>query len=353
MRKQPDSLSGHPKNTIAEKVMLSQAQAIGAISIAVLAALSACKIDGHTSRESLMQDENTPAEVESESFRYECEVDGTRVLSNTVSPEVFMAAYNEAKNYIGGPYWEPDVLYIEYGNDAEDLGPGNHSLTQLSRTDVNARTVTTDDNSMEHELVHWLIGPTQIPLILQEVIASGIEGENTEYSYEDLDREFVSVSHDNGIAVLGSPMTAIRYAALQQVGHRYRNQWQEVLADATELGEDLDFEKLALFLSSYGIEHHILNPTQTGEYKGIIRASNFGRDGFILFRFRKVEDDTSEYPWTGPYNLLFRDIYGNQATMANRSMQGLAFIELPPGLTPDEIDAMMAVFPDGRLERNF
>ena len=60
-----------------------------------------------------------PVEGKIERKKYQLEIDGFWVESDTISPEDFKKAYIETKEKLGGIYWQPEKLSVEYGNVAK------------------------------------------------------------------------------------------------------------------------------------------------------------------------------------------------------------------------------------------
>lgn len=347
MAKKRPSRRENPNQEQRVKSVVPKPLVIGAIAAGILAAVLALK----NNESDPINTTDTISSVEAESYLHEYEVDGMRVMSNSVPMNEFIVAYQSAKDYIGGPYWDPGTLHIEYGTAHEEVVQQS-GFQQFSLTQVENRSIITDRRSLEHELVHYLIGPNNMPLLLEEAIASGVEGESPDFEYDELDRIIVSMAHPDGM-FSESPLTQLRYEALRNVGYRHRNQWRQIFTDLMESGEEISFENLAEFLSRYGIEHEVFNPAEGGHYIEVIRTNREGYEGFLVCRLTKIGGRPEESPWSGPIRVRFRDIQGNEYPAVTTNMQGFRHVHLPQGLSHSAIDTVMVEFPENRYQRTF
>lgn len=237
---------------------------------------------------------------ERERKKYEFEIEGCRVESDTVSPEVFWAAYEEAKKITGGKYWEPKKLSVEFGNVAFEHFKDSPFI---QKPDTNAEAGFTSEaldeivvpkEGLAHELIHFLLGPEakKWPAVLQEMIASAADKGNKEIKvpYENLDGEWIQMAHPKALYT-GSSISGLRYYALRHLGERHREKMPEVIREAFAKGA-VTFHDLAALLAPLGIQHHILTPGQIGRgYVAFFRYEDATRKGYGYIRYERIAED--------------------------------------------------------------
>lgn len=286
--------------------------------------------------------------------RYRFEVDGFIVESNSVSPEEFRLAYEKAKKLIGGRFWQPKKLSIEYGNVAQEHF-GNTAITQhpdtraeVSFTNESLDEITANPESLSHELVHFLLGPEskKWPDLLQEIIASVADESETRFPYDALDREWIQMPIAKSM-YSGSPLTSTRYAAIEHIGQRYADKVPGIVQAAFSR-PDLNFDDLAQFLGEFGIKHHILTPGRSGEFFGVTPYKDPQKSGYVYVRYKREAGQGDEFGWTGPVRAIFTDENGQTYVGEPLSMEGLIFIG--PPMIANKLVEVTIQHPDGEVK---
>lgn len=269
------------------------------------------------------------AGIATEKFKYNFKMDGFKIESNTVRPDNFKKIYEEVKKIIGGIYWNPAKLNVEYGDVAKEAGYDERSAT-ASWTSLDLDEIISNPEDLRHELIHFLLGKEvhKWPVPLQEFFASAGDNWADSFRYEDLDEDWVQMPTEKSIMVNG-PISTARYAAMQRLAHRHIEKLPQIAKDL--LGRtDITFENMAEVLKEYGVEHKILHPGESGEFQAFMSNKDVDRgDGFIYVRYKRIKGNTDEYGWNGQFRITIIDDTEEQYVQ-DGTMSGMVFISRPP-----------------------
>ena len=338
------------------------------ILLAAAVGVAAIAVDKHFSHDNIVPKNLTPVSAQKipvsapqtpipapEKQKYTYQIDGITIESTTVSEVNFRKAYDYAKGIVGGIYWQPKNLSVEYGDVAaasiDHLADEKHFEVVVSSVNKDFTKIIANPEALPHELTHFLLGPEarKWPLILREFIATAADGNKEEYSPEDLDQPWISMPSAKSLHSV-SPMLGARYEALSQVSKKNHDKIPAIIKAA--IGKtNLTFQNIHEFLGKFGIQHNVLKQGESGAQFGFCKYKGPRGKGYLFFRYKRVKDDEMEYPWKGTIKAVFKDEKGDIYEGLPTEMEGTSLIDPPP--TTNKLAGVQVQCPDGVLEHSF
>lgn len=279
----------------------------------------------------------TPPKLEkTEGHTYE--IDGIKITSKTVPRAIFEKAFRSAQSKIGGgPFWNATQLNVEFGDLSKDVfSETYHDIMGLSGTDATTfDRITTRLDELEHELIHFLLGPhgNQIPRVFAEFIASiGDPPEKNEYDFDDLDQPWIQMASPDSLT-LNPSLTGARQGALHHVARRHKDKIPILVQEIIKGGE-ISFEQMQQMLKAHGIDHNIFHLGKNGQVVAFItfydRPKMQRTYQFIRFRRKDGQEDL----WNGQISVEAQLTNGKTDITLQMDKGIVTFPYLPQGITP-------------------
>lgn len=269
--------------------------------------------------------------------RYEYQMDGFKIMSNSVPESDFLKYYARAKALIGGIYWEPSVLRIEYGS--LNRGSSVAGVGSIGRTSSGCTNIVAGKGQMTHELIHFLIGPKaqkNWPLVLREFVASVANiADPNQVPQEALDASWIQMGHAGSMAT-HSIVTSLRYDALAGLAKKHADKIPEIVKALFDC-EKMETSDVKEFLEDFSIRHHLFELGESGDQTALLPYTHMRQDMFIFIWYGRVKGTPDENIVVGKFGAIFTDKYGTKYQTGILTLNGAGLVPLPEGLKREDV----------------